>query len=48
MGKLKQKKDKTNHRIYSYGSTTPLPILGMITTAIRAPSAATTAQLHVV
>ena len=40
-----KQQNKTNHKIYSYGSTTPLPIFGMITTAIRALSAATSAQL---
>ena len=45
--RVKQLK-KTGNNIYSYGSTTPLPILGMTTSTIRTPSATTTAHLHVV
>ena len=45
--RVKQLK-KTGHNIYSYGSTTPLPVLGMITSTIRTPSATTIAHLHVV
>ena len=37
-----------NNRIYPYGSTTPLPLLGTITANIEAQTTSTKAQLHVV
>ena len=40
--------EQTNNRIYPYGSTTPLPLLGTITANIKAQTTSTKAQLHVV
>lgn len=39
---------KIKNNIYSYGSTKPLPMLGLITAVIKTQSASTTAQLYVV
>lgn len=38
----------TNTKIYSYGSETPLPLLGTLTTTVKSSNASTPAQLLVV
>ena len=39
---------QTNHKIYSYGSSSPLPLKGIITTDISTDSKHLSAQFHVV
>ncbi|CAH3140167.1 unnamed protein product, partial [Porites evermanni] len=40
--------EHAHSKIYSYGSDTPLPLLGTLSTTIKSSSNSTTTQLHVV
>ena len=40
--------EHTHSKIYSYGSDTPLPLLGTLSTTIKSNSNSTTTQLHIV
>ncbi|KAK3720930.1 hypothetical protein QZH41_014537, partial [Actinostola sp. cb2023] len=44
----RKKLEKTNHRIYSYGTDTPLPVLGTVTAELKSNTNSVTATLHVV